>query len=53
MACPDTGEKLSDSFLSCSALSLLISLNVLDGTLFPTLSQQDRAAEIDKGKVSN
>jgi hypothetical protein len=38
--------------LACSALELLINLNVLDGTLFPELSPEGRRAEISKGMES-
>ena len=38
---------------SGSAPDLLINLNVLEGTLFPALSPEDRRAEIAKGMMTS
>jgi hypothetical protein len=40
------------NLLNCSALELLINLNLLEASLLPHLSPADRAAQLDTGKES-
>ncbi len=45
-------EGMGRNLLNCSALELLINLNLLEASLLPHLSQADRAAQLDAGKES-
>jgi hypothetical protein len=40
------------NLLNCSALELLINLNLLEASILPHLSPADRAAQLDTGKES-
>jgi hypothetical protein len=45
-------EAMGRNLLNCSALELLINLNLLEASLLPHLSPADRAAQLDTGKDS-
>ncbi len=45
-------EGMGRNVLNCSALELLINLNLLEASLLPHLSPADRAAQLDTGKES-